>query len=170
MVRFYEPLDWDTIRAQTPGWYFQRFDLSNTRTGYFIVPIPVGFCYLLRSVRTKWPDIESNLSLEVEGQFTDTTADRTKQNVAYPLSLISTPGKDGVSVVTAPAPVNMDNFGVCFTATGPKKNITLNYYYQRRGNLDVRINFNVIGSLELGYVDILFIGYLMPDKDVDFWG
>lgn len=168
MSEDFKPIHWDSIRAQIPAWFYMRLDANAKSTQYFIIPIPVGFNYLLREVRTKWPEIDTSRVLEVFAHFVYTTSERTLQQEDYPIRLISTPGRSNVQAFAAPSPVNNDIFGLNFTATPPKNNIVLNYYYQRKENLDLRVNF-VPKNIELGYVDILFQGYLMPDEDVDIW-
>lgn len=168
-----KPLDFDSIRSQIPAFFYKRIDLTSKPQEYFIIPIEYGFCYLLRSIRTKWNhDIRIGLP-ELQLFFIQQIADRTLQNERYAADLVCTPNNDGsvravaVPVVVPPDP-NPPPFGINFTATPVKNNIILNYYYQRREALDLRVYFEPISS-SLGYVDILFIGYYIPDKHLEMW-
>lgn len=180
-------LDVDALRQQVPAFFYKRFDLQSKAFDYFLIPIDIGYTYLLRSIRSKFsesdvgdPEIRQELLIK----FIGTIADRTYQNIEYPARLICTPAESGfefmagparrqvtVQTVAAPSPVDQEAFGVNFTATPVKNNLILNYYYQRRDTLNLPLRFQITNT-QPGqvYVDILFIGYYMPDEDLPEWG
>lgn len=167
-----KPLDYDALRGQIPAYFYKRLDLTLKPQEYFIIPIDYGFTYLLRSVRTKWSHDPRFAMPELRLYFIQQIAERPLQNQNYPANLICTPGNAGVQVfyvpVVVPPDPNPPPFGVNFSAEPVKNDITLNYYYQRREDLDLRIYFQPV-SLGLGFVDILFVGYYIPDKNLDMW-
>lgn len=171
-----EPLDYDALRGQIPAYFYKRLNLNARPQEYFIIPIDYGYTYLLRSIRTKWSwkggAIEIVTRNELEIFFIQQIADRTLQNQKYPARLISTPGESEVLAVPVPPPAvpdaNPPPFGINFTATPVKNNIILNYYYQHREDLDLRLYINPVTSSD-GYVDMLLIGYYIPDKNLELW-
>lgn len=170
----YDVLKFDAVRAQTPQFFYKRLDLANRPLDYFIIPIDYGFCFILRSMRFKnsefMPNGGSSLqSLTVE--YIQQIAQRPLQNVPYPARLISTPGSGGVTANASPNPVDLDNFGMNFSCVRPPlNNIILNFYYQHRETLDLRVRFSIASGDQLErYVDVLLIGYYIPDQELPDW-
>lgn len=170
-----ERIDVDELRQQVPAFFYKRFDLSTAINGYFLIPIDWGFAYLLRSIRTKWQAVNEGNGFsklrQILIEFTQNTSARNLQDIQYPVRLISTPAESGVTAYAAPMPVDNDGFGVNFTATPVKNNLLLNYVYQHRETLDARIQFDVrdSGSNYDMVVDLLFIGYYLPERSLDEW-
>lgn len=171
-----ELLNPDVLKEQVPAWFYKRMSLFGKPIGYFLIPIDIGFSYLLRSIRTKWQGdsrpngTQSYRQLKIE--FVQSNADRLLQNDPYYLSLISTPAQPGVEVVAAPSAYDQTAFGVNMTATPVKNNLILNHLYQRRETLDARLKFKTTitaGFETEGIVDILFQGYYLPDRRADEW-
>ena len=162
-------LDIDLLRQQVPAWFYKRFDLTAGGTKFdYTIPIDYGFGYLLRSINTKWPEMEGEtLHSKYSIEFIITSRGRILQNVPYPIRLISTPAEVGVTVNAAPVPVDNDIFSVCFKATPVKNRILLNYYYQYRETIYIRID--TIFSTELNYFDLVLDGYYIPEKILDLW-
>ena len=171
-----EKINVDVIRQQIPAFFWKRLDLRFKAEDYFLIPIDVGFNYLLRSIRTKWQPINdangSSRYRNIKLEFIQSYAGRLLQNEPYFARLISTPAEAGPVVASAAiSPVDQGALGVEMTATPVKNNLILNYVYQRRETLSSRLRFdiNVSGSLQDTIVDILFIGYYMPDRILDEW-
>lgn len=167
-----QTLDIDYLKQQVPAWFFRRLT-SNSINKYidFLIPIDWGYGYLLRSIKSKWRDVagagEPN-SGHLDIKFIKTTRARELQNDYYPVRLISTPGENGVNFVAAPNPVDNDIFSKCFAATPVKNVLILNYYYQYRETMYIKL---LIGGLieQDNYVDILLDGYYIPEKSLPLW-
>jgi len=171
----------DFIKQNVPQFYYKRLNLTDLAVGYFIIPIEQGYAFLLRTMRTKWQTAEGNNVLRVRTKFIQQVRDRTLQNDFYPFGLICTPGTagfhsdgsgtlvQGVEVYAAPQPADMTAFGFNFSANPVKNNLILNYFYQHQEALDLRIEFQPL-SVEQGYVDIVMVGYLIPDLSLGEWG
>lgn len=168
-----QTLDVNYLKQQVPAWFYRRISSQPdiNKQVDFLVPIDWGYGYLLRSIKTKWQDKQGagepdsgNLDIK----FIRTTRGRELQNDFYPVRLISTPAEPGVTVVAAPAPVDNDIFSVCFTATPVKNVIILNYYYQYRETIYIKLLIG--GEIEQGaYVDMLLDGYYIPEKNLPLW-
>ena len=171
----------DVVRQNVPQFYYKRLDVNNLALGYFIIPIDIGYAYLLRTVKTKysvWVEEVSLLSMKVE--FIQQHAGRELQSEPIPFNLFSTPNNagatlnngvatPGVTVNAAPQPVDNTAFDVNFSANPVKNNMILNYFYQRREDLYLKISFEPEVIRNSGYIDILLCGYLIPDFTVKEW-
>jgi len=178
----------DIIRQSIPMFFYKRIKWAkNEITTYLVIPIDIGYNYLLRTIRTKWNshlqlDSPPHLAVRMRAGFIQQHANRELQNLRYDLSLISTPGTDGkvsngtgtlqqgVQIITETIPVDLKNFGVNFSATPTQNNIILNHYYQRRESLDLRLEFTAYPTREGAfYGDILLEGYYIPDRSRQEW-
>lgn len=174
----------DIVQQNIPQFFYKRFELSLKATGYFIIPIDYGYAYLLRTIRTKWPTNipgEPVLALSFEAKYIQQHASRELQNRSYRQDLISTPGTagkttngtgafiQGVFSAPAPAPFDAKGFNINFSANPVKNNVVLDYFYQRREALDLRINFDIMNTRVGQYVDVLLCGYYIPDLTLKEW-
>jgi len=165
------PLKIDALRAQIPAFFYRRVDLTQKPQEYFIIPIDYGFNFLLREIRTKWPKYTNEKIAISTNQlgiaFIQSHASRPLQNEPYPARLISSPAESGVYFV-AETPPDPPPGGINFAATPVKNNLKLNYYYQHREAIDLRVQFTPIND-ENGFCDVLCCGYYIPDEHLDMW-
>jgi len=178
----------DIIRQSVPMFFYKRIKWAkNELTTYLIIPIDIGYTYLLRSIRTKWNshlrlDSPPHLAVRMNAGFVQQHANRELQNLRYDQSLISSPGTDGkvtngtgilqqgVQVITETNPVDLKNFGVNFSATPVQNNVILNHFYQRKESLDLRLEFSAYPTREGSFFgDILLEGYYIPDNYLEQW-
>lgn len=170
---YWKMLDFDVLRQQVPIMIYKRFELPAGKIKTFFIPtIDAGYSFLLRecSFRTSLiTDIGAINSSSIE--FIHTTRGRELQNIPTPLNLISTPGYQENEFRAAVAPVDDTAFNVSGNATPVVKNrLILNYLYQRNETIKIKLG-NVLNTTATGhYLDLLAIGYYIPDTTLELWG
>lgn len=163
-------------RQAIPNWQYTRMEIVAAQQTV-LYQIPIGYAYMLERVLSKWPDRDANPPTiaipQVLVELTEVVRERSRQNVAYRLRLISTPAEPGVVVSAAPSPVDLDNFGVEFTATPVKKQEPVGgiiFAYGSNVELKVTGQQFVAGTWRPQYVDIVLVGYSIPEKSLIMWG
>ena len=151
--------DFDLLREGQPWFLYKRVSLVDP-VGYCFFPLEYGFWYLLRKVNMKYADTDvagANRTnrLNVEAILRGTN--KIPQNEPIPFDLLSSPGPAGVA----------PGAGGQLTATGVKTSKLLNTLYPFRDNIELYVTGQQT-SLP-AFVDIVCIGYLIPEKSFHMW-
>lgn len=175
----WEKLNYDLLRQQVPQMIWKRFPLPPAGgITFFFYKVETGFCFLLREYNFKSSVFssvqETNFPNNVTIEFIQTTRSRQLQNVPRVPTLESTPGYQQLAYAGAFAPVDFGAYGVCADALPQVKNrMICNYLYQRDENIKIKIyNTNYAGGEVVAgqFVDIVVVGYYIPDKLLELWG
>lgn len=158
MINLY---DLDLLRDGQPWFLYKRVP-TTTPTGYCFFPLEYGFWYLLRKVNVKFAETNAAKtvfanSLNVEAILRGTN--KIPQNEPIPFNLLSSPGSAGVSPSVS---------GQQQTATGVKNSKLLNTLYPFRDNIELYVTGQGGASLP-AFIDIVCIGYLIPEKSFYMW-
>jgi len=168
----WEILDYDILRQQTPVMIYKRLTVPFGDTTFEYMPtIDEGYSFLLREIRWKsnMQDVSDGVAnYDVRLEFIRSLRGRELQNVPLPPGLFSTPGKQYGLFAAAPAPVDMDIGGqVADAVPVVKNNLFLNYLYQHRETIKIRLSNPAAGAD--GKLDLVLIGYQIPDTTLDLW-
>lgn len=143
-----------------PYFIYKRIQLTSVKA-FFLHPIDYGFDYLLRNIIVKYPEVDStgaNYGPKLRFESVETSASRRVQNVPIPFELVTTPGSAGVQI----------NAALQMTATGPNAKKMINVVHPYRDNIHIEIT-GQNGTLPV-IVDIVTVGYLIPNKNLSMWG
>lgn len=162
----------DWTKVGRPFILYKRLEILDPEVSQnFYFELPVGFAYLARAIRAKWQELATFEIIPAKIGLTRTSYNRINQNEPYFLTLISTPGNEGVDAVLAKDAVDDENFGIEFTATPPKLNMKINEFYFNRDILEVFLDMPTLPpQFETFFIDFLFEGILVPEKTLRMWG
>lgn len=143
-----------------PYFVYKRITLTRP-VEYFFHEIDYGFNYFLRYLIVKYPEIDvtgANYGPHLRFEAVERAINRRVQNTPIPFELVSTPGSAGVQI----------NAANQMTATGPKNQKKLNVLYPYRDNIEFSISGQ--NGTEPELVDIVTVGYLIPNENLSMWG
>lgn len=174
----FERLNFDHLRQQVPQMIWKRFPLP-TRGGisYFLHKIDSAYAFLLREYNFKSSVFSSTQDTghpnSVNLEFIHTTRGRNLQDIPREPTLESSPGYQQIAYAGAFLPVDGGAYNVCADAIPQVKNrMICNYLYLRNENIKIKIhNTDYSGGdiVATQFVDIVLIGYYIPDPESIDW-
>jgi len=157
----------DFIKNAYPLYLFRRVKFERSELIYF--NLDYGFNYILKQAIVRYQEFDSlNKKLTCKAKMTKSVYSRTLQNEAYPVGLVTSPAGDG-SYTASPAPVDNNAFGVGAKATPIKSTMALNEVYNYSENIETELIWDSKPN-EAAYVDLLLIGYQVPENVDSIWG
>lgn len=153
----------EEISGTFPLFIYRRISLATARPPFFFAIDP-GYWYWLRFLRAKWYEQDSDdpglgLAPEINIEIVESSVHRVHQNAPVSLRLLCSPASSGCQLTA---------FGHTATpATGQK---ILNEMRPFRDNITFYVTGqNLAGTVFPAYVDIVCIGYMIPDKRSVAW-
>lgn len=168
-----DTLDIETLSTQWPQLIYKRL-VTNGAPVKFLEPLPFGYGFILIDLRAQWAFKTDNDDIlpELKVEFKKTVGSKMLQDKPYWLNHVSTPGnQDTLEAQTEPMPVDNFNYSVAFEAKSVKNQIRYNEYYQYREVIDLNLLYDTHNALpSTQYIDIVLVGYYVPDKSLSVWG
>jgi hypothetical protein len=162
----------DIAKSRYPYLIFRRIPLLN-HANTISVAINYGFDFLLRRITASYDSQDAGgvaLYPALDISLVQTSRQRSLQNQAFSILLISSPGSEGVYYAAAPAAVDTDLFSKVFFAAPRELHKTLNILYRHREEIMLSISGATIASAvnpdlnNPSYVDIVLEGDNIPIK------
>lgn len=162
-----EKVDIEYSKRVQPFWIYGNF-AGNVAKQYLYFQLPYGYGYFMRRITARWNESigldnaipptlgavmspELNIEIYVRGN--------SVQNIAIPLSLITSPGRSGFSSpnVTALHGIDYENA----TRTGYK---ILNIFLPYSDNIHLEITGQASGTPQPAFFDLMAEGYFVPEN------
>lgn len=146
-----------------PLFIYYRVATTGIR-GYFTHRLENGYAYIMRKILGKWAEVDAagaNFAPEIRFELFCRGIGKVHSTPeAITLRLQSTPGCSGVQLAA----------GGEVTATAPKSSPLMNILFPYSSTIEIEITGQNTALPLPPWVDIVLVGYLIPEKSVSTWG
>lgn len=159
--------DFDFVQQRIPFWYWRR--LLFERKEFITFDLEHGYNYHLKEIRMRATDIDTvSNKLIAKVSMIRSVYSRVNQNKAINIALVTSPG-DNSEYIPAVSPVDSDALNVSPKSEPIKNAIRLDEMYNYKEPIQFEVEWREKPN-EASYIDLLLIGYKIPENIFSLWG